>query len=140
MAHRAIWTDKLEARGLGEQVETEKFDYTLALELKDQGFDLQQTMGVLQDSPVAQSQDDPSAYAERLAMKAERAAPADEEAWARGLATLKSRVFSGTDRSRLWRRARRRHPGEVLELELVTRPDTHDLAALEDLLRELERA
>jgi hypothetical protein len=72
-AHRAIWADKLEERGIGDQVETEKFDYTIALELKDQGFDLQQTMGVLQDSPVAQLQDDPQAYAERLAMKAERA-------------------------------------------------------------------
>lgn len=91
-------------------------------------------------SDGAPSEGAPSALEVMQAMKAERAAPADEDAWARGVATLKSRVFSGTDRSRLWRRARRRHPGEVVELELVTRPDTHDLAALEDLLRELERA
>jgi hypothetical protein len=72
-------------------------------------------------------------------MKAERAGAADPERWRQGLNTLSSRVFSGVDRARLWRRARRRYPGEVVELSLVDRPTEHDVAALEDLLRELER-
>jgi hypothetical protein len=72
-------------------------------------------------------------------MKAERATPADGAAWREGVRTFEGRVFSGMDRSRLWRRARRRYPGEVLELELISAPTTHDLAALQDLLRELQR-
>jgi hypothetical protein len=73
-------------------------------------------------------------------MKADRATPADDRAWREGVATFKGRVFSGMDRARLWKRARRKHPGEVVELDLVMQPTTHDLAALQDLLRELERA
>lgn len=73
-------------------------------------------------------------------MREEKLGDADPAAWAEGLATLRSRVFSGPDRARLWRRARRKHPGEVVELELVTRPTGADLAALRDLLRELDRA
>jgi len=72
-------------------------------------------------------------------MKAERARPADPGRWGEQLATLHGRVFSGMDRARLWRRARRRYPGDVVELELITSPDTHDLAALDDILRDLQR-
>jgi len=82
----------------------------------------------------------PSALDLMQQMKADRAKPADRASWREGMATFKGRVFSGMDRARLWKRARRKHPGEVLELDLVTQPTTHDLAALQDLLRELERA
>jgi len=72
-------------------------------------------------------------------MRASRATAADPAAWQAGVATLKTRVFSGMDRTRLWRRARRRYPGEVRELALIDTPDSHDLKALQDLLRDLER-
>ena len=55
------------------------------------------------------------------------------------MATFKSRVFSRPDRARLWRRARRRYDGDLVELDLITAPTSHDLEALEDLLRELSR-
>ncbi len=91
-------------------------------------------------SEGALGEEGPSALDLMQQMKADRAKPADRAAWREGMVTFKGRVFSGMDRARLWRRARRRHPGEVLELDLVTQPTTHDLAALQDLLRELERA
>jgi len=72
-------------------------------------------------------------------MKQEKAGAADPAAWREGVATLRSRVFSGMDRARLWRRARRGYPGDVVELELITQPTGHDMAALNDLLRDLER-
>ena len=82
----------------------------------------------------------PSALELMQQMKAERANPADPAAWREGVATLKGRVFSPQDRARLWRRARRRYPGKGGDLDAITEPTTHDLAALIDLLRELDRS
>jgi len=82
----------------------------------------------------------PPTAAELMAeMKASRASAAPADAWAENLAIVRSQVFSSTDRSRLWRRARRRYPGEVQELRFIDAPDTHDLAALRDIVRDLTR-
>ena len=81
----------------------------------------------------------PDAQAVMAAMRAERADRADADAWRQAMATLKTRVFASPDRARLWRRTRRRYPGELIDLDLVTRPTRHDLDALREVLRQLER-
>ena len=81
----------------------------------------------------------PDAQAVMAEMRAERADTADPDAWRQAMSTLKTRVFASPDRARLWRRTRRRYPGELVDLHLVTRPTRHDLDALRDVLRQLDR-
>jgi hypothetical protein len=73
------------------------------------------------------------------AIRAERGGLADPEAWKSALSNFKSRVFSSADRARLWRKERRKHPGDLIELDRVTRATAHDLAALKALLDQLSR-
>jgi hypothetical protein len=64
----------------------------------------------------------------------------DEPDWDALRSKLKVKVFSTSDRKRLWRRARRRlGGGEPKELDEITEPTPEDLEALKSLVEDLAR-
>ena len=71
-------------------------------------------------------------------LRKEKTAAADPEAWREAKALFQSQVFSPGDRQRVWKRTRRRFPGEALPWEPPT-PSTHDLDCLQDINRDLGR-